>query len=189
MNQGKALIFSAPSGAGKTTIVQHLVKRFPILDFSISATTRNKRSNETDGVDYYFLSADAFKRKIDQGEFLEWEEVYSGIFYGTLKSELHRIWHLGKQVIFDVDVEGGINLKSYLGQQARSVFVKVNDVETLRRRLERRKSESEQTLNQRVSKAQYEMQFEDKFDCVIINDQIDSALQEAEQLTSSFLEK
>lgn len=187
MNKGKALIFSAPSGAGKTTIVRHLVETIPGLAFSISATTREKRANETEGIDYYFISVSDFRSKIDKREFLEWEQVYDGVYYGTLKSEVERIWNLGKHVIFDVDVEGGIQLKNILGERAISIFVKVNDLTTLRQRLLRRNSESDHSLEERVRKAEREMAFEPQFDRSVLNDNIQNALKEAKELVEKFL--
>ncbi len=187
MKKGKALIFSAPSGAGKTTIVRHLIQTFQSLDFSVSATTRPKRQNEQHGRDYYFLSIQDFRQKLEAGEFLEWEEVYQDVLYGTLKSELDRIWALGKHVIFDVDVEGGVNLKSQLGDLALSVFVRVDNIQTLQNRLEKRQSETSESLRARVEKAKSEMRFETKFDKVIVNNEIDQAFLEAEQLTRNFL--
>ena len=187
MKKGKALIFSAPSGAGKTTIVRHLIQQHPNLEFSISATTRPKRADEVDGRDYYFLSPEEFKNKIQADAFLEWEEVYTNNYYGTLKSELGRIWQEGCHVIFDVDVEGGLKLKKALGDRALAVFVKVTDLEILRQRLESRKSESSSTLEVRLEKAANEMLYEPRFDHVLLNDNMKKALQEAEHLTSHFL--
>lgn len=189
MKQGKAIIFSAPSGSGKTTIVHHLLKTNPNLGFSISACTRDKRGrNEEDGKDYYFLSPDEFKRKIDDNEFVEWEEVYAGNFYGTLKSEVQRIWDNDKAVIFDVDVKGGLQLKEYFGDQALAIFVKVPDMETLKERLTGRKTESEDSLSQRIFKAKFEMTFEDKFDVSLINQDLNKSLSEAEKLVKEFIE-
>src|SRR5436190_21855454 len=176
---GKALIFSAPSGSGKTTIVQHLLSQNSDLGFSISASTRDRRGRtETDGVDYHFLSPEEFKAKIDNDEFVEWEEVYAGNFYGTLKSEIERIWSEGKNVIFDVDVKGGIALKKYFGDKALSVFVKVPSLEALKQRLNERGTESEESLSRRVFKAKFEMTFQDKFDVVLLNDDLNRATAE-----------
>ncbi|MFC2125918.1 guanylate kinase, partial [Bacteroidota bacterium] len=152
--KGKAIVFSAPSGSGKTTIVQSLLLRIPVLSFSISATSRKKRDNETNGMDYYFLSEYDFRKKIDYGEFVEWEEVYDGCYYGTLKTEVDRIWKQGKVVVFDVDVKGGLNLKKYFGQDALAIFIRVKDTDTLKERLKNRKTETHETLNRRLDKAE-----------------------------------
>ena len=184
----KVIVFSAPSGSGKTTIVRHLLNRFPQLGFSISACTRDKRGrSEENGKDYYFLSPDEFRKKIDLGEFVEWEEVYEGAFYGTLKSEVQRIWDSGKSVIFDVDVKGGISLKEFYKDQALTVFVKVPSVEELRHRLTGRGTESEDSLSRRLFKVQFEMGFQDRFDVVLVNDDLEKTLKEAEKLVSDFL--
>jgi guanylate kinase len=184
---GKAIIFSAPSGSGKTTLVRHLLDRNNDLDFSVSASTRDKRGRtEQDGKDYYFLSAEEFKRKIDNDEFVEWEEVYEGNFYGTLKSEIQRIWDSGKNVIFDVDVKGGISLKKYFGKKALSVFVKVQSIEVLMERLKDRGTESEESLSRRLYKVKFEMTFEDKFDVVIVNDDLEESKKSAQQLYDDF---
>ncbi|GAB3331368.1 guanylate kinase [Marivirga atlantica] len=188
MHQGKAIIFSAPSGAGKTTIVQHLIEKFPQLGFSISACTRDKRGRtEVDGVDYYFLTVEDFKNKIDNNEFVEWEEVYEGNFYGTLKEEIERIWSQGKHVIFDVDVKGGIKLKEYFGDKALAIFVKVPSIEILEQRLTKRNSESSSSLSQRLYKAKFEMTFEDRFDETLVNEDLQKSLVKAEELVSNFL--
>lgn len=190
MHQGKAIIFSAPSGSGKTTIVKHLLQTNPGLGFSISACTRDKRGrNEQNGKDYYFLSPEEFKENIDQNAFVEWEEVYPGNFYGTLKSEIERIWSEGRHVIFDVDVKGGLHLKEYFGDKALAVFVKVTSLEVLTQRLRDRKTESENALSQRLFKAQFEMKFEDRFDVTLVNEDLQTSLQKAQELVDVFLAK
>ncbi len=189
MNQGKLIIFSAPSGSGKTTIVRHLLDTFPdSLSFSVSACTRLPRSYETNGKDYYFLSSEQFKQHIVNGDFAEWEEVYAGNYYGTLKSEIQRIWDSGKTVIFDVDVKGGLKLKEGYGDQALAVFVKVNSAEEIQKRLNSRQTETPETLATRLGKIQYEMSFEKEFDYVLINDDLQATFTEAESLISSFLQ-
>lgn len=186
MQQGKAIIFSAPSGSGKTTIVRHLLNQNPDLDFSISACTRERRHNETDGVDYYFLTPEAFKKKITEDAFAEWEEVYKDRFYGTLKSEIERIWHNGKHVIFDVDVVGGLNLKKYFGDRALAVFVKAPSIEAIRERLIARQTDSPSSITQRLQKAAQEMSYEKQFDVTIINDNLKDSLRQAQQLYDQF---
>ncbi len=184
---GKALIFSAPSGSGKTTIVQYLLENNPDLGFSISASTRDRRGRtEVDGKDYHFLTPEEFKEKIDANEFIEWEEVYAGNFYGTLKSEIERIWAEGKNVIFDVDVKGGINLKKYFGDKALSVFVKVPSIEILAQRLNSRGTETEESLSRRLFKAKFEMSFQDKFDVVLLNEDLEKSVAEAQRLYEEF---
>ena len=188
MATGKAFIFSAPSGSGKTTIVKHLLKTNNNLEFSISACTRDKRGrNEKNGQDYYFLTTEEFKQKIDNDEFIEWEEVYPGNFYGTLKSEIERIWQSGKSVIFDVDVKGGLSLKNYFKDQALAVFVKVPSLEVLNERLSSRASETPESLSQRLYKARFELEFEDKFDLTILNNKLETSLSEAQQAVDDFL--
>lgn len=188
MKEGKAFIFSAPSGSGKTTIVKHLLQKYPLLSFSISACTRDRRGrNEEDGKDYHFLTPEEFKNKIDQDEFVEWEEVYPGNFYGTLKSEIERIWSEGKHVIFDVDVKGGLSLKEYFKDRALAVFVKVPDLKVLEDRLNERGTESKDSLSQRLFKARFEMGFEDKFDVTLVNENLDESLNKAEELYNSFI--
>jgi guanylate kinase len=185
--EGKAIIFSAPSGSGKTTIVKHLLKKNPDLGFSISASTRDKRGRtEAHGKDYYFLSPEEFKKKIDDNDFIEWEEVYEGNFYGTLKSEIQRIWDLGKNVIFDVDVKGGLNLKKYFGDKALAVFVKVPTLDVLKDRLNDRGTESTENISRRMFKANFEMSFQDQFDKVLINENLEKSLAEAQQLYEEF---
>lgn len=180
---GKAIIFSAPSGSGKTTLVRHLLDHNKDLDFSVSASTRDRRGRtEQDGKDYHFLSPAEFKKKIDNDEFVEWEEVYEGNFYGTLKSEIQRIWDSGKNVIFDVDVKGGISLKKYFGKKALSVFVKVPSIEILMERLKDRGTESEESLSRRLYKVKFEMSFEDKFDVILVNDDLEESKKKAQQL-------
>src|SRR5690349_4967779 len=184
---GKALIFSAPSGSGKTTIVRHLLEKNSDLGFSISASTRDKRGRtEAHGKDYYFLSPAEFKSRIDKNEFIEWEEVYAGNFYGTLKSEIERIWKEGKNVIFDVDVKGGINLKKYFGDRALAIFVKVPSLEVLKTRMNDRGTETQESLSRRLFKAQFEMGFSDKFDAVLLNENLDKSLAEAQRLYDDF---
>ena len=184
---GKAIIFSAPSGSGKTTLVRHLLENNPDLDYSVSASTRDKRGRtEQDGKDYYFLTPEAFKKKIDNDEFIEWEEVYEGNFYGTLKSEIQRIWDAGKNVAFDVDVKGGIALKKYFGEKALSVFVKAPSMEVLAERLKDRGTESKEGLSRRLFKVKFEMAFEDKFDVVLVNDNLEASKRKAQQLYDEF---
>jgi guanylate kinase len=184
---GKAIIFSAPSGSGKTTIVKHLLKTNTDLGFSISASTRDRRGRtEKDGQDYYFLTPLEFKKKIDSNEFVEWEEVYEGNFYGTLKSEIQRIWDEGKNVIFDVDVKGGLNLKKYFGEKALAIFVRVPTIEMLKERLHDRGTETSESLSRRLFKAQFEMTFQDKFDVVLVNETLDKSLAEAQRLYNDF---
>ncbi len=186
---GKAIIFSAPSGSGKTTIVSNLIEQLPTLKFSVSATTRIKRPNEVDAKDYYFLSVEQFKEKVSKEEFLEWEEVYENIYYGTLKEEVERIWSEDNTVIFDVDVQGGVKLKEKLGQQALSIFVRVPNLEVLEERLKSRSTENEDSLEMRIQKASKEMLEERKFDCVVINEVLENAVSDAFQLVRDFIEK
>lgn len=184
---GKAIIFSAPSGSGKTTIVKHLLENNPDLGFSISASTRDKRGRtEQNGKDYYFLTPAEFKQKIDKDEFVEWEEVYEGNFYGTLKSEIDRIWKEGKNVIFDVDVKGGLNLKKYFGDKGLAVFVKVPSMEVLKERLHDRGTETPESLSRRLFKAEFEMGFSDRFDVVLLNETLQKSLAEAQRLYDDF---
>lgn len=188
MSQGKAIIFSAPSGAGKTTIVRHLMSKEDLcLSFSVSATTRQKRDYEVDGKDYYFITPQEFLTRAKKGEFIEWEEVYTNQYYGTLYSEVERIWKNGGHVIFDLDVVGGLNLKKILGDKALSVFVKAPSIQALEDRLRKRSTESAEKIEQRVAKAQQEMAFEPRFDQVIVNDELDKALREAEGCVRQFL--
>jgi guanylate kinase len=185
--KGKLIIFSAPSGAGKTTIVRHLLKHNPNLKFSISATSRLPRKNEIHTKDYYFLTREEFQDKIDNNEFLEWEEVYKGTCYGTLKCEVENIRNAGKNVIFDVDVVGGLNIKKYYGQDALAIFVQPPSVEELRKRLTNRSTETEDKIAMRIAKAEHELSFAPQFDVVIVNDNLEKAFAKAENLVSDFL--
>jgi guanylate kinase len=188
MSTGKAIIFSAPSGAGKTTIVRHLMGIPDLrLSFSVSATTRQKRDYEINGKDYYFIAPEDFLQRAKNGEFIEWEEVYNGQYYGTLYSEIERIWSGGGHVIFDLDVVGGLNLKKILGDKALSVFVKAPSIEVLEERLRKRSTETPEKIEQRVAKAQHEMAYEPRFDRVIVNKQLEVALREAELCVREFL--
>jgi len=189
MKEGKLVIFSAPSGAGKTTIVKHLLSRNLNFGFSISATTRKPRGAEQNGKDYYFLSAEEFRNKIEWEEFLEWEEVYPGCFYGTLKSEVERICKNGQNILFDVDVVGGSNIKKYYGAKALAVFIQPPSIQELENRLMARSTDCPDVIKERIAKAEHEMTYADLFDIIIINDQLEAALQEAEEKVSEFLEK
>ena len=183
----KVIIFSAPSGSGKTTVVTHLLQEVPGLGFSISATTRKPRANEQHGREYYFLETADFEEKIKNTEFLEYEEVYAGIFYGTLKSEVERLWKDGKTVVFDVDVVGGLNIKKQFGEQALSVFLRPPSIEVLIERLRKRSTEVEHQLQMRIEKAKHELQFESSYDYVIVNDKLDETLLEAEKIVNNFM--
>jgi guanylate kinase len=187
---GKLIIFAAPSGSGKTTIVKHLLNTRADLGFSISACTRDKRGrSEENGKDYYFLSPDEFKTKIENDEFVEWEEVYAGNYYGTLKSEINRIWASGKHVIFDVDVKGALKLKEYFQEKALAIFVKVPSMEVLEQRLRDRGSETEDSISRRLFKVNFEMSYQTKFDTILVNDQLEDSLLKANNLIDAFLEK
>lgn len=188
MSQGKLIIFSAPSGAGKTTLVKHLLKLNLDLEFSVSATSRKKRSGETHGEDYYFLSAEEFRSRIISNEFLEWEEVYHNHFYGTLKSEVERIWAEGHHVIFDVDVVGGLNIKKQYKDNALAVFVMPPSPGHLEDRLRGRSTESEENLKKRLDKAHHELSFSKQFDVVLINDDLEKAKKEAVYLVENFIQ-
>lgn len=186
--KGKLIVFSAPSGSGKTTIVRHLLGLEDLnLEFSISATSREKRGTEEHGKDYYFLSAKEFKSKIKNDEFLEWEEVYRDNFYGTLKTEVERIWAQGKNVIFDIDVSGGLRIKRKYPEETLAIFVKPPSVDELKIRLKKRKTESEDKINMRVAKASAELATAPLFDTIIINDNLDHALEEAHKKVSDFI--
>lgn len=186
---GKVVIVSAPSGAGKTSIVKHVLEFLPELRFSTSATTRAKREGEVNGKDYHFLSVDDFKKGIRNDAFLEWEEVYANQFYGTLKSEIQRIWDEGKVVIFDVDVKGGLNIKKFFGDKALAIFVEPPTVQELENRLRKRGTETEESLRKRVAKAEYELSFAPQFDKIILNDNLDVAREEMLQTIREFLNK
>ncbi|WP_372752930.1 guanylate kinase [Mariniflexile sp.] len=186
--QGKLIVFSAPSGSGKTTIVKHLLGLTDLnLEFSISAASREKRGNEVHGKDYYFLSLQEFKNKIKNDEFLEWEEVYRDNFYGTLKSEVERIWALGKNVIFDIDVSGGLRIKRKFPNETLAIFVKPPSIDELKIRLKNRKTETEDKINMRVAKASAELATAPLFDVIVVNDDLEKALKEAEKLVSDFV--
>jgi len=184
---GKLIIFSAPSGAGKTTIVHHLLEEFPQLEFSVSACSRPMRKGETHGVDYYFFSLEEFKQKISDNDFIEWEEVYKDNFYGTLKVEIERIWKKGMHVIFDVDVVGGLNLKNQFGDLALAVFVMPPSIKHLEMRLRSRETETDESIARRIGKAENELKTADLFDKIILNDKLENAFEEAEKIVSEFL--
>jgi guanylate kinase len=185
---GKIILFTAPSGAGKTTIVKHLLNTNPQLEFSISACTRDKRGRaEVNGKDYYFITPEEFRQKIEQDAFVEWEEVYEGAFYGTLKSEIERIWSHGKTAILDVDVKGGLKIKEFYGDRALAIFVKPPSLEILGQRLQARQTDSASSISSRIFKAKFEMSFEDKFDAIIVNENLEDAFSQAEQLVSEFI--
>ena len=187
--KGKLIIFSAPSGSGKTTIVRHLLKKYPnLLAFSVSASTRERRDHEVDGKDYYFIPKKEFRERIAKNEFAEWEEVYAGNYYGTFKTEIERLWNEGKQVLFDVDVKGGLKLKEIYRESALAVFVKVSSEAEIIRRLSERGTETEKSLETRLGKVRYELSFEDKFDVVLINDDLDETLKKAEALVLDFIQ-
>lgn len=188
MAEGKLIVFSAPSGSGKTTIVRHLLAQEKLnLEFSISATSREPREGEVDGVDYYFISLEQFKKHMKDDDFLEWEEVYRDNFYGTLKSEVERIWAMGKNVIFDIDVVGGLRIKRKFPEHTLAVFVRPPSVEELKIRLKKRKTESDEKINMRIAKASVEMMTAPRFDFIIENDELEKALIEAEELVAKHI--
>ncbi|ANW96995.1 guanylate kinase [Wenyingzhuangia fucanilytica] len=190
MSSGKLIVFSAPSGSGKTTIVRHLLGETDLpLDFSISAASREPRVGEVDGKDYYFLSAKEFRNKVDEDAFLEWEEVYKDNFYGTLKSEITRIWKEGKHVVFDIDVVGGLNIKKQFPKETLAIFVQPPSIEEMERRLRGRATETEEKIKMRVAKAEQEMDFAKKFDTVLINNDLSVAKEDAYQLVYNFINK
>lgn len=185
---GKLIVFSAPSGSGKTTIVQHLLQEESLnLDFSISATSRDKRGQEVDGKDYHFISLQEFKNHIDHDDFVEWEEVYSNNFYGTLKSEVERIWAEGKHAIFDIDVVGGLRVKRKFPEQTLAVFVKTPSIEEMEKRLRARKTDTEEKIQERVAKAEREIKFAPDFDVILVNDNLETAKQEAVSIVKNFI--
>lgn len=185
----KLVIFTAPSGAGKTTIVRHLLDRFDNLEFSVSATTRARRPHEQHGRDYYFLSPQEFMQRVKNGDFLEWEEVYPGQYYGTLREEVERLWKEGKDVIFDIDVKGAWKLKQAYPDQSLAVFVMPPSKEVLLQRLRDRHTEDEESLRKRMARASAELEWAPRFDVVLVNDRLEDALQQAEQLVSEFLQR
>ena len=187
--RGKLIIFSAPSGSGKSTIIQSLLNRNLNLSFSISATSRAPRGTEKNGVEYYFISPEEFRQRIANGEFLEYEEVYAGKYYGTLKSEVERILNSGRNVIFDVDVVGGLNIKKYYGDQALTLFIQPPSIEELKRRLNHRATDAPEVIASRIAKAEYELSFAPKFDRIIVNDILEKAQEEAYQTIRQFLDK
>ncbi len=184
---GKMIIMTAPSGAGKTTIVRHLLKTFEELVFSVSATTRPPRKGEIDGKDYYFLSEKKFKKKIEKEKFVEWEEVYPGKYYGTLKKEVKRLWKDGKHIVFDIEVKGATNLKNFYGDKALAVFIKPPSMKELMSRLETRATENNTTIKVRMARAKLEMTYENNFDEILVNDDLEITLKEAEQMITAFI--
>jgi guanylate kinase len=184
---GKLIIFSAPSGSGKTTIVKQLLQIFPQFEFSISATSRQPRGEEKHGVDYFFLSQEEFRKKVEQDAFVEWEEVYNGTCYGTLKTEMERIWAKGNVIIFDVDVMGGINLKRIFGENACSIFIQAPSIEALRERLTGRGTDSIETIEKRIAKAEFELSKAPEFDYVVVNDELDKAVADTKLIINDFL--
>lgn len=189
MKEGKIIIFSAPSGAGKTTIVKHLLSKGHHFAFSVSATSRKPRGNEVNGVDYFFLSADEFKAKIANNEFLEWQEVYPDNYYGSLKSEVERILGNGQNILFDVDVVGGSNIKKYFGDRALALFVQPPSVSELEKRLKKRCTDNEEVIRARIAKAEKELAYAPLFDVIIVNDNLEHALEQAEKHVAEFLKQ
>ncbi len=188
MSRGKLIIFSAPSGSGKTTIVKYLLGKKLNLAFSISATSRAPRKNETNGVDYYFLDQETFAKKVDDGEFLEWEEVYAGTCYGTLKEEVERLRKAGKHVLFDVDVVGGVNIKKHYGSEALALFIQPPSINELQKRLTLRNTDSPEVIEKRVAKAELELTYAPRFDKIIVNDDLTEACEKTEQLIRNFID-
>lgn len=183
----KLVIFTAPSGAGKTTIVKHLLNTIDSLAFSVSAATRDRRPNEIDGESYYFLSPEEFRQKIAEDGFVEWEEVYQNQFYGTLKSEVERLWAAGKNIIFDIDVQGALSIKKTYPKESLAIFVKPPSKDILFERLKGRQTESPQSLKKRIDKAVHELGFEEKFDAVLVNDHLEKTLETAEKMVLNFI--
>lgn len=188
IKKGKLIVFSAPSGAGKTTLVRYLMDHIPELSFSVSAASRKPRVNEIDGKDYYFLSVEEFKKRINQGAFVEWEEVYKNHFYGTLVSEVERIRNEGRHVVFDVDVKGGLNIKSQFGKDVLAIFVKPPSLKVLEKRLRGRGSDSEKDILTRIGKAKEELADAASFDVIIVNDNLDRAKNEVRKVVSDFID-
>lgn len=183
----RSIVISAPSGAGKSTIVGALLRKYPQLEFSISACSRAPRGQEQDGVDYYFLSPDSFKQQIEQGAFFEWEEVYAGMFYGTLQTELERIWSLGKVVVFDVDVIGALNIKDKLQKTAVSIFIQPPSIQALEQRLRKRQTDTEDKIQLRLAKASEELSHAKDFDYVVVNDELTKAIEEVERIVEQLI--
>lgn len=188
-HQHKIIIITAPSGAGKTSITRHLMQQFPQLAFSVSAATRKPRGGEKDGVDYYFISAEAFKQKIQANEFVEWEMVYEGKYYGTLKAELEKIWQQNKIPVLDIDVKGAIHVQQQYPQNCLSLFIQPPSVDELKKRLMGRGTETEESIQARVNKAAYELSFREHFNKVIVNDELQKACTEATNITQQFIDK
>lgn len=188
MKNGKLFVFSAPSGSGKTTLVKHLLTQNLPLGFSISATSRSPRGQEIEGVDYYFLSQDAFQKKIEEDAFVEYEEVYNGAFYGTLRSEVERLWTEGKHVLFDIDVVGGLNIKEQFPEETLAIFVQPPSLEELENRLRKRGTETEDKIQQRLDKSAKELIYSQDFDVILVNDNLNTAKQEVVRLVKQFLQ-
>lgn len=188
MSKGLVVVFSAPSGAGKSTIVHHLLEKFPQIEFSVSATSRAPRGAEVDGKDYYFFTAEQFEQKIAENRFVEYEEVYAGTYYGTLKSEIERLWDKGSVIAFDVDVKGGVNIKRLFGERALSVFVMPPSVKVLEERLIARGTDSKESIAKRLAKAEEEIAYSSKFDVVLVNDNLQQAFAQAERIVGEFIE-